>query len=150
MILLRIKYIINRILGSFRIKLPTTNIDWPNVAISVISTVVILILSVNIFNVIKNGTERYSLIQNEVAKLAELTRKNEELKKDLEYKLSDDYVVKISLEQLNLAYPNSKVFLIKGNNTNISYVDIKSEFNKPTVVEKSKLDQWLDLFLKWN
>jgi hypothetical protein len=84
MILLRIKYIVSRILGSFRIKLPTTNIDWPNVAISVISTVVILILSVNIFNVIKNGTERYTLIQNEVAKLAELTRKNEELKKDLE------------------------------------------------------------------
>lgn len=96
MILLRIKYIINRILGSFRIKLPTTNIDWPNVTISILSTVVILILSVNIFNVIKNGTERYTLIQNEVAKLAELTRKNEDLKKDLEYKLSDDYVVKIS------------------------------------------------------
>lgn len=149
MIIARIKYITKKIggkLGGNLQFLQNINFDFKNVLISVASILIIVILLINIINVIKNGTERYSLIQTEVDKLNILKKKNDDLKKELAYKSSDDYLIKVSLDELNLVYPNSKVYFIKGENSLVPYVDVKKEVLRETKVVKTKLEEWFDLF----
>lgn len=152
MLAARFKYIIKKVGGRFGSNLQvffrSVNIDWRNILISLVSILIIAILLINIINVIKNGTERYALIQSEIEKLNALKKENEGLKKELAYKSSDDYLVKVSLDELNLVYPNSKVYFIQGNNSVIPYVDVKKEVLRDQVVEKSKLDSWIELFFK--
>ncbi|MEI6462586.1 MAG: hypothetical protein WCO33_02860 [bacterium] len=151
MIIARIKYLTKKIGGNWTRNLnifKLINFDWKNVLLSIASILIIAILLINIINVIKNGTERYSLIQTEVDKLNALKKQNEDLKKEFAYKSSDDYLIKVSLDELNLVYPNSKVYFIKGENNLVPYVDVKKEVLRETVVEKSKLESWYELFFK--
>jgi len=73
----------------------------------------IVLLSINIFRIIRKGYQRYEIIQSEKSRLEELISKNIQLQEDLKYYSSNEFVDIKAREELNLAFPNQKLVYIE-------------------------------------
>ncbi len=82
-------------------------------------------------------------IKKEQLKLERLKAKNEELKKQLEYVKTPEFIEKEAREKLNLARPGEVVVILPENVSEI--VDIGKE-QKPSKEEKPNWKKWLNLF----
>ncbi len=77
--------------------------------------------AVNIFGVIKLGIERYNLIQNEVDKLNALKLQEDQLRADLDWFSSLDFIEAQSRDYLNLANEGDSILVVpEGVFSNVS------------------------------
>ncbi len=116
------------------------DINWGYWIFSGICLVFIILLMVNMYRIVVKGYQRYEIIQEENTRLAELISKNEQLKDDLKFYLSKEFVDLKAREELNMAFPNQRLV----------YVDRKEkvEVNKPSREKeegKKGIQEWLNL-----
>lgn len=121
--------------------------NFPKVSIvsfgvNMICVVGVAFFAVNIFNVIGLGIERYNLIQSEINKLETLKSQELQLRADLIWFSSLDFIESQSRDNLNLANEGDSIVVIpEGIFGNVT--EIKSEDDKIETVPDMR--NWLKL-----
>lgn len=114
MILQKIKYNFSNFIKPILRRLETLDINWGYALFSFVSVLAIVLLTGNIYRIIKRGYERYEIIQQEEERLAELELQNKELEDELKYYSSKEYIDIKAREEFNLVFPNQHlVYTVK-------------------------------------
>lgn len=103
------------------------------------------LLTYQIADTNQKGEQRRKILVEKKLELDSLKVKNEELKKQASYYISDRYILEQSRNVLGLSYPNEKEIQIDGISTVIDHA--KQIENRPTLIPivKTSLDKWIDL-----
>jgi cell division protein FtsB len=113
MILNKVKYKLSQLLKFVSTRAKGFEINWSYWGITFASILGILILSANIFRIVRKGYERYDIIQQEKERLEKLLEKNAELTEELKYYSSSEFVDIKAREELNMAFPNQRLIYIE-------------------------------------
>jgi cell division protein FtsB len=140
-ILKKIEYRLGKLFKRLVRKSFTLQINWAYWIFTLICFLSILLLGANIFRIIKRGQERYDIIQEERARLEALYEENYELKEDLKYYSSKEYVDIKAREELNLVFPDQRLVLIEEGEVP-NYENDKMEEKDE---RKPSWKQWYDL-----
>ena len=100
----------------------------------------IFLIMTNIINVVKLGIERYNLIQDEVEKLALLKEEEAQLKAELDWFTSLDFIESQSRDYLNLSNEGDLILVVP---------DYFSEVQKDSSEEEELLSLSPDISLWW-
>jgi cell division protein FtsB len=107
-------------------------INWMYWVLSSICLLSIFLLSLHVFRIIRKGYERYEIIQREKERLEELEARNIELKEELKYYSSTEFIDIKAREELNLAFPNQRlVYIDRSEKVEIEEVSRRKEEIKP-------------------
>lgn len=117
--------------------------------LNIFLTVLLLIMSISLYRVLNS----HSQIESQVGKLNKVLdsqeKKNIELSSKYNYYNSEEYLEKISHDQLNLTKNNQYIVVIPKDNGKISDTGIKDDSS--TKIENSEkkgnLEQWVDLLI---
>lgn len=123
MVIRKIHYRLSQVYKFILRRFGRLEINWGYWIFSFICLASIIMLGMNIFRIIRKGYERYEIILNEKQRLEDLIAKNEELREDLKYYSSKEYVDIKAREELNLAFPNQRLVYIDRE----QYINIKEE-----------------------
>lgn len=134
MIIRKIEYKFSQTFGPMIRNIRKVNLNWGLVVFSFVCMASITLLSVNIYRTIRKGYERYEIIQSERVRLEKLIEKNLQLKEDLKYYSSKEYIDLKAREELNLVFPDQKlVYVEKPKEVNIIEEDeVYEEELKPS------------------
>ncbi len=113
MLIRKIKYKLSKVSKGFLKRTNKIEIDLGYWFFSSICLLSIILLSINIFRIIKKGYGRYEIIQGEKERLEKLLERNAELKEDLKYYSSKEYIDVKAREELNLAFPDQRLVYIE-------------------------------------
>ncbi|MBN2015404.1 hypothetical protein JW766_01085 [Candidatus Dojkabacteria bacterium] len=109
----KINYILSKFWQGVVRRYSSVSINWGYVIFTSICILSIILLSINIFRIIRKGYERYEIILEEKERLEKLFEKNAELREELKYYSSKEYIDLKAREELNLAFPNQKLVYIE-------------------------------------
>lgn len=142
LLLRKIKYKLSKTTqGSLRF-LSTFEVNWGYLGFVFVCTISIILLGVNISRIVRKGYERYEIIQEEKRRLDKLAERNQELKKDLKYYSSVEFVDIKAREELNMAFPNQRLIYIEEEES----VDIKDDADQKEENEvKPSWRHWYNL-----
>lgn len=113
MILRKIEYKLSAYIGPIARKIKGLDINWGYFTFTVICLVSIVVLGSNVFRTINKGYERFEIIQSERERLEKLIERNVQLKEDLKYYSSTEYIDLKAREELNLAFPNQRLVYVE-------------------------------------
>lgn len=143
MIFRKIKYQLKKFSNFLSRRFGNFEINWGYWFFTFLSFIGIILLGLNIFRVVRKGYERYEILLEEKKRLEELYRRNAELKEDLKYYSSKEYVDLKAREELNLTFPDQKLIYIEKEVD----IDIKEDKNEQEALEPS-WEHWYDLIFE--
>lgn len=138
MIIRKLKYKISQLAKPLSRKLKNFEFNWGYWAFFIVSIVAIGVLTSNIFRIVQKGYKRYEIIQQEKERLAQLQKENRELKEELEYYSSKEFVDLKAREELNLAFPDQQL---------VYYVDENEEIYE--IEEEESQEEEIPNWQKW-
>jgi len=130
MILQKIRYKITTVVQSFSRNTKGVNINWGYSVFSLICLLSIVLLGINVVRIIRKGYERYDIIREEKRRLESLLEKNQELKEELKYYSSKEFIDIKAREELNLAFPHQKLVYIERSDAGILQVEDSNSENE--------------------
>lgn len=131
MLLKKIKYRISQVVQPILNRSINIKFNWGYWIFTFVCLLSIVLLGINVFRIIKKGYERYEIIQGEKRRLETLLVRNIQLKEDLKYYSSKEFIDVKAREELNLAFPNQRLVYIEDQETldmfdNEDYEDIEN------------------------
>ncbi|MBU0975678.1 MAG: hypothetical protein ABIE03_07765 [Patescibacteria group bacterium] len=140
-ILKKIRYRLSKVLNALVRKSFSVQVNWAYWIFTFICFLSIVLLGANIFRIIKKGQERYNIIQEERSRLEKLYEKNYQLKEDLKYYSSKEYIDIKAREELNLVFPDQKLVFIEEGEV----PSFESEEGKESEKREPHWKLWYDL-----
>jgi hypothetical protein len=121
---------------------PNIEISFGSLVINMLSFVGVVFFSINIFNVIKLGIERYNLINEEKLALANLQMEKTKRQSDLEWYSSLTFIESQSRDYLNLSNEGDSVIVVP--ESTIEAVTEKDEIIDKVFIEPD-IQNWINL-----
>jgi len=113
-----------------------------NVLVMLLLTITLLVLMGNILRVIANARSNYEIFSIEAQGLRDLTKKNTDLQKELDYVSSDEYKMLLLRNSSNLALVNEELYTIRNPSEQFD------EENELLIVkDKTNFSGWWELLI---
>lgn len=95
-----------------------------NILLTLLLLATVMILTGNILRVVANAKSNYEIFHIEAQSLDDLQKKQEDLKKELEYVSSDEYKMLLLRNSANMALSNEELYAIRNK---AEYLDEEKE-----------------------
>ncbi len=131
------KKILSKLFRQFRVNI--SRVAPNGFALTVVLLLVSGILFANIFRVLDNGVKNYNVYRSEVQGLEEERARNQQLSREFQIVTSDEYLMLLARDVLNLVRPGETIFTTKPTQ---NFYEVKVNYLNPREKE-SFLDWWL-------
>jgi len=133
---------INKNIRMEKVFLYFKDLTLENVLVMLLLTITLLVLMGNILRVIANARSNYEIFSIEAQGLRDLTKKNTDLQKELDYVSSDEYKMLLLRNSSNLALVNEELYTIRNPSEQFD------EENELLIVkDKTNFSGWWELLI---
>ncbi|HEX9804183.1 MAG TPA: septum formation initiator family protein [Candidatus Dojkabacteria bacterium] len=117
---------------------------WPYIVGMFLMLMIIGLLTINIWNVYSQGKRNFDQLLIQREKLDKLVIENEDLKEEIEYKKSPQYIESFAQENLYLSRLGERIFKIEDQDKEVYELE---EINSDPIELESNEEWWKEIFL---